>query len=107
MELYKTPFLIWANYDIEEQEDINISINYLSTLMLESAGMKMSPFQYFLSDMKKEVPILTSHGYFGSDGIYYSLTDESSPYYDSLENYHILQYNDLFDKNNRIDQFFD
>ena len=107
MELYKTPFLIWANYDIEEQEDINISINYLSTLMLESAGMKMSPFQYFLSDMKKEVPILTSHGYFGSDGIYYSFTDESSPYYDSLENYHILQYNDLFDKNNRIDQFFD
>ena len=31
MDLYKTPFLIWANYDIEEQENVNISMNYLST----------------------------------------------------------------------------
>ena len=45
MNLYKTPFLIWANYDIEEQENVNISMNYLSTLMLESTGMKLSPFK--------------------------------------------------------------
>lgn len=107
MELYKTPFLIWANYDIEEQENVNTSINYLSTLMLETAGMKLTPFHSFLSDMKEEVPILTSHGYFGKDEKYYSLSDETSPYYDSLENYHALQYNDLFDKNNRIENFFD
>mgnify|MGYP002709813735 CR=1 FL=1 len=107
MELYKTPFLIWANYDIEEKENVNTSINYLSTMMLEAAGMKMSPFNRFLSDMHNEVPILTSHGYYGNDGVYYSLDDTTSPYYSSLENYHILQYNDLFDKKNRIDGFFD
>lgn len=51
MNLYKTPFLIWANYDIEEQENVNISMNYLSTLMLESTGMKLSPFNQFLLDI--------------------------------------------------------
>lgn len=107
MNLYKTPFLIWANYDIEEQENVNISMNYLSTLMLESTGMKLSPFNQFLLDIHKQIPVLTTNGYFGEDGIYYSLKDESSPYYESLRKYQILQYNDLFDKKKRIENFFD
>lgn len=105
--LYKTPFLIWANYDIEEQENVNISMNYLSTLMLESTGMKLSPFNQFLLDIHKQIPVLTTNGYFGEDGSYYSLKDESSPYYESLRKYQILQYNDLFDKKKRIENFFD
>lgn len=107
MNLYKTPFLIWANYDIEEQENVNISMNYLSTLMLESTGMKLSPFNQFLLDIHKQIPVLTTNGYFGEDGSYYSLKDESSPYYESLRKYQILQYNNLFDKKKRIKNFFD
>ena len=107
MNLYKTPFLIWANYNIEEQENVNISMNYLSTLMLESTGMKLSPFNQFLLDIHKQIPVLTTNGYFGEDGSYYSLKDESSPYYESLRKYQILQYNDLFDKKKRIENFFD
>lgn len=107
MNLYKTPFLILANYDIEEQENVNISMNYLSTLMLESTGMKLSPFNQFLLDIHKQIPVLTTNGYFGEDGSYYSLKDESSPYYESLRKYQILQYNDLFDKKKRIENFFD
>ena len=107
MNLYKTPFLIWANYDIEEQENVNISMNYLSTLMLESTGMKLSPFNQFLLDIHKQIPVLTTNGYFGEDGSYYSLKDESSPYYESLRKYQILQYSNLFDKKKRIENFFD
>ena len=107
MNLYKTPFLIWANYDIEEQENVNISMNYLSTLMLESTGMKLSPFNQFLLDIHKQIPVLTTNGYFGEDGSYYSLKDESSPYYESLRKYQILQYNNLFAKKKRIENFFD
>ena len=107
MNLYKTPFLIWANYDIEEQENVNISMNSLSTLMLESTGKKLSPFNQFLLDIHKQIPVLTTNGYFGEDGSYYSLKDESSPYYESLRKYQILQYNDLFDKKKRIENFFD
>lgn len=106
MEMYKTPFLIWANYDIEEKEGVNTSANYLSSLMLESTGMPLSPFNRFLLELSKDVPVLTSHGYFGSDGNFYELNDKQSPYYEELENYHILQYNHLFDKKNRIDNFF-
>lgn len=107
LEMYKTPFLIWTNYDIEEQENVNISANYLSTLMLESTGMKLSPFNRFLSDMKKKIPILTVNGYYGDDGKYYSLNDKTSPYQTDLNHYSILQYNYLFDGEKRIGSFFE
>ena len=105
--IHLSTFKNLASKTTQLPENVNTSINYLSTMMLEAAGMKMSPFNRFLSDMHNEVPILTSHGYYGNDGVYYSLDDTTSPYYSSLENYHILQYNDLFDKKNRIDGFFD
>lgn len=42
---YQTPFLIWANYDIEEKTYENISANYLSTLLLETAGVPLTDYQ--------------------------------------------------------------
>lgn len=107
MEMYKTPFLIWANYDIEEQEDVHISSNYLSTLMMEAAGMEMAPLNQFLSGLCKEIPILTSNGYYGENGKLYDLKDKKSPYYERIREYQILQYNTLFDTKNRIEGFFD
>ncbi len=107
MEMYKTPFLIWANYEIEEKEDVHISSNYLSTLMMETAGMEMPPLNRFLAQLCEEVPILTSNGYYGDDGKLYILNDKKSPYYERICEYQILQYNDLFDTRNRINDFFD
>ena len=33
----KTPFFIWANYDIQEQTNVEISLNYLNILLFETA----------------------------------------------------------------------
>lgn len=107
MELYKTPFLIWANYDIEEKEGVKISSNYLSTLMAEAAGMELTPMNRFLSDLYKEVPILTANGYYGSNGKLYPVQEKKSPYYEKIKEYQILQYNTLFDGEHRIEGFFD
>ena len=39
-QLYKVPFLIWANYDIEEQTIERTSNNYLGTYLAEVAGLE-------------------------------------------------------------------
>lgn len=109
LNLYHTKFLIWANYDIEEGDysgDNGISVNYLQSLMLSACGMKMSGYNKFLMDVQKEVPILTANGYIGSDGNFYENTDTTSPYYELLNNYKMAVYNHLFDKKNRVDDFF-
>jgi len=107
MEKYKTPFIIWANYDIEEQENIKTSTNYLASLVLESSKMNKTGWRRFLTDISKEIPVVNVIGHFGADGKYYDNKDETSPYYETLKKYQILHYNYMFDKGNRIEGFFD
>lgn len=43
----KTPFFIWANYDIQEQTNVEISLNYLNILLFETAGLQLDEYQTF------------------------------------------------------------
>lgn len=106
MERFKVPFFIWANFDIEEQYVERTSLNYLQSMMLDITGMKKSGYNKFLLDLQKDVPALNAAGYFTADGTYYSNQDESSPYYEKLKEYNMLEYNHLFGKN-RADDFFE
>ena len=93
MNQYKTPFIIWANYDIEEQNNLDISMNYLGVLLAETAGLEISPYFQFLLNQMEDYPIITVNGYVDSIGTY-SPWDETSPFTD----YNFLQYNYLFDQ---------
>lgn len=109
MEKYKVPFIIWANYDIEEKSEVNTSLNYLSAIMKDSARMQKTGFDNFRLEVSKKFPILTVNGYYDDEGKFYSLSDDekSSSFSDELEEYDILQYNYMFDKRHRISNFFD
>jgi len=101
---YQVPFAIWANYDIEEEYVDHLSVNYLSTLVLEKAGLPLSGYQKFLTQLRKELPVVTANVYIDADGNYYNSTD--NPYAEQLRDYAILQYNNMFDEKNRVDSFF-
>ena len=103
---YAIPFMIWANYDIGGQKVEQTSMNYLQTLLMETTGSELTGFQKYQQDLQKEIPVLTGNGYIGADGKFYELNDETSPYYSLLQDYSILQYNDLVDTKNRDNDFF-
>ncbi len=100
-----TPFLIWANYDIEEQVIEKLSANYLSSLLLKTAGLEMSDYNRYLLDLSEALPVIDTVGYIDSEGTYYSWND-TSPYTDMLEKYRHIQYNALLDKGNRKESVF-
>lgn len=81
---YEVPFFIWANYDIEEQTDVEISSNYLSTLVLETAGLPMPAYQTYLAELRENVPILTAHYMITADG-YEGVPDEYEDYLSDRE----------------------
>ena len=105
-EKYNTPFVIWANYDIEEQTDVKISANYMGTMVNEIAGNSMSGYQQMVNEIRKDIPIITAGGYIGADGKYYHTYDKSSPYYDKIMDYCYSEYNNVFDKKHLVDEFF-
>lgn len=91
---YVTPFFIWANYDIEEKQNVVTSANYLSTLLFETAGMKEVPYQKFLSELREKIPAINANGYMKEDGKWYT-SKEDEPL---LQQYWIWQYANMFDK---------
>ena len=94
----KTPFFIWANYDIDAKSDVeNVSANYLSSLMLQQTNLKMSRYNEFLLNMRNEVPALNANGYVDKDGKNHELS-ENNEYTKLITQYQYLQYNSLMDK---------
>jgi phosphoglycerol transferase MdoB-like AlkP superfamily enzyme len=62
---YKVPFFIWANYDIEERNDIDCnSLNYLSSYVYDVAGIELPPYNKFLQDMENVVPAMNANGFY-------------------------------------------
>lgn len=107
MRRYEVPFLIWANYDIDKKTVEKTSMNYLQTILMETIDGDLTGFQKFQQNLQKEIPVLTSNGYWGADGKFYSVDDKNSPYYDLIQEYAMLQYNDMMDYKNRVEDFFE
>ena len=106
MLLYKVPYFIWANFDIPESADNETSLNYLSVQLLEIAGLTYSPFYKFLDECRNVLPILNIYGFYSvADDAYISYSEASPVERDWLEQYAILQYNNLIDSENRDESF--
>lgn len=108
---YITPFVIWANYDLNIKDDSlknidDISLNYLSGVLLRIANLKTTPYMDYLENLRKTIPVITGNGYISSDNKYYNINDDTS-YKNALDNYSFLQYNNVFDKNNKINEIFE
>ena len=101
-----TPFFIWANYDIEEKQIDKLSANYLSSLVLETAGVKLTEYNKYLLKLSETLPVIDTVGYIDNESNYYKWSDVS-PYSHLLEEYENIQYNSIFDqKNIKSDVFY-
>lgn len=101
MQQYQVPFFIWTNYDIEEQEGLVISPNYLGVLTAQMAGMPLTGFMNFLSQLYEEMPAITPVGIITADGEYLEREELNEEQQQWLETYETLNYCgmvDLFDE---------
>jgi phosphoglycerol transferase MdoB-like AlkP superfamily enzyme len=105
-KMYKVPFFLWANFDIEEKTVDNMSINYLSTFLCEELGLPMTGFQKYLSDMYNELPVINSVGIIDNNNLYMFKTSLSGDIKNKFDIYNSLIYNYMFDKDGRITEFF-
>ena len=90
---YQVPFFIWANYDIEEESGLNISANYLASRTLDAAGLPKPGYFSFLTELEKQVPVISANHVSLSDGTF-SAADEQDGL---LNEYRTFQYYQLFE----------
>ncbi len=104
---YEVPFFIWANYDIPESYMACTSLNYLSSYVYEAAGLEQPPYNRFLLEMEAMIPAINANGFYSQEKEGYLPFDEASEEEARwLQQYEMLQYNSLFDRNNRNQTFF-
>ena len=99
-----TPFFIWANYDIKEQTNMQISANYLSAYALNALGCSTSGFDQMRLALQQQIPVMNVNGYHLPDGTWYPQGEQ--PENDLLNDYHHAEYAQIFDAKNRSDEWY-
>lgn len=90
---YQVPYVIWANYDISEEQNADTSVNYLGAEVLERAGVPTTSYQNFLLELKKDYPIISAVRTVKADGSESEAARESG----EMDTYRRLQYYEVFD----------
>ena len=108
---HKVPFMIWANYDIASEKNLDregelyLSANYIGPYLKQLLGMPMTGFDKYLMDMYNELPVINAICSKDAAGNLYA-PDDQTEFDKRLNEYEQIQYNGLIDYRNRVDEFF-
>ncbi len=103
---YVVPYMYWSNTDIESDVKDVTSINFLSGYLLEMAGLEKTDFLEFVNQLNTEIPVLTAAGWLDNDMQFTELSYTSKGLPQHLQLYSSLQYNALFDTENKLTGLF-
>lgn len=95
LEMHETPYLFWANYDVDFSEvpDV-ISANFLSAYLLKAGGIELDPYSNYLYELSKKYPVVSRTGIMNYEGklCEYSIGNNC---YGDIHEYEMLQYSRL------------
>lgn len=101
---HTVPYMIWTNFDIEEEDDVFMSPNFLSSYLIDIGGVKRTAFNEYLLKLHESIPAMNIYGYYDKNGTFYTWEDDS-PYQEELSAYNMIEYNYLFDKKQQRQYF--
>ena len=102
---YIVPYVMWSNYEMPVSEVGDISLNYLSSVLIEAAGLPQTGSQKFLSSIRNKYPVITGRCIIDSTGEFTPVSEYDR--FIELREYAYLQYNYLFDSDNLVKDYFD
>lgn len=103
---HRTPYIIWTNYTLDSENE-DMSSNYFGSYILEQAGLELTEYNRALLSMKEKIPIIGTGAICDSMGKWYKMDELPKEYEELVNCYKIVQYNNVFDRKNRVDSVFD
>lgn len=92
---YQVPFLLWANFEIEEKQEIETSANFLALEVLRQADLPLNGYYGYLETLQRKYPVISAKQVQTAAGE--RLTDEEREASQELLTYQKLQYYRMFD----------
>lgn len=103
-KLYVTRYLIWSNERLKDDGIRDISINYLSTHMMQLIGMPTTKYQKYLIELQKYYPVITANIKINSQGVMTPINGEGA---EELKMYRFMIYNHVLDDSAYQKSFFE
>lgn len=91
---YTVPFVIWANYDIQEDNVPITGANYLSSHLMDIVGMPKSGWDNLRKSAEEKYPAMNYYGAYDADG---NWIDREKLQDSVLTDYENIQYGKMFD----------
>ncbi|WP_129111112.1 LTA synthase family protein [Bacillus toyonensis] len=104
LAMAETPLLMYANFDILNDNLGLVSPIYFSNLVFDYAGLNKSPFYQFLSELHEEIPVLRDELKVDKNGE--EMKDLTKKQKEMLEQYKMIQYDLLAGKQYSKDILF-
>lgn len=89
---YQVPFVVWANFDIEEQTEVCTSANFLGAQVFEWCNIPQSGYQKYLLELTKEYSAISARTAIRLNGEFVDIEEIE----DKLSLYNMLQYYRIF-----------
>ncbi len=90
------PFVIWTNYDLDlSGYDEKASMVDLMPMIMDAAGLPLTPFFQTILRLHEAIPIRTSTGLYRDAEGNYGTFSEDDPNYELLKQYYFMEYNSL------------
>lgn len=100
-----TPYVMWANYELDVEMEEYLSLNYLGSDLLLAAGIDLPPYNRYLLNLQKKMPVINVNGFMDENRVMHAF-DEPGEYQNLIHTYRMLQYNNLFDERSRAQDIF-
>ena len=91
---HSVPLVIWSNFE-KEREDLRISLNFLGTYLLKTAGVKTEGFLRVVDQLDGRLS-LVSRQVIGAHGRLWTPEATPAPYRRLIDDYRLLQHDVLF-----------
>lgn len=104
LAMAQTPLLMYANFDMPNDNLGLVSPIYFSNLVFDYAGLNKVPFYQFLSKLYEEIPVLRDELKIGKDGEAIKILTEKQK--EMLKQYEFIQYDLLIGKQYSKDILF-
>ena len=107
LKLRSTPYVIWANFKLDNTNIPLTSMPYIVPTTLNAANVPLSNFYSYMLNMQKEVPVITAFNkYFDKSGNRFDYT-QNSACSDIVNGYFALEYNNVNTEGDRIQEYFE
>ncbi len=100
-----TPLVIWSNYGLKAEDVGYISMNYVVPKLLKTAGLPLSPFYQYQTNIMQDIPVILSKNTFYDSNMNLIPYDEEEQTTKDVQTYFGMCYSHL--KDNKFSYIFE